>query len=145
MTEADLLRALLDTLLPGDGGDWPAAGSHGLAETMRDMSHLRGDGKEALETVLAKLPEGFAAQSAEDREDQLARIESAEPEAFGAVVVAAYNAYYTDPAVRDTIERLCGYENRPPQPLGYDLPPFDERLLAEVKARGPIWRPVPEE
>ena len=27
----DLRVPLLDTLLPGDGGDWPAAGTHGLA------------------------------------------------------------------------------------------------------------------
>jgi hypothetical protein len=43
---------------------------------------------------------------------------------------------------RDLIARLTGYPNRPPQPEGYALEPFDESLLAAVRARGPIWRQV---
>ncbi len=75
----------------------------------------------------------------------LREIEITRPGAFEQVVKAAYSAYYTDPAVRDVIARLTGYENRPPQPLGYQLPEFDESLLERVRSRGPIWRPVPDE
>lgn len=145
MTAHDLLVVLLDTLLPGDGADWPAAGQHGLAAKTRDMAALQPGGPDALGDMLAMLPADFAARDQADRETALQRIENDRPETFDRVVTAAYNAYYTDPGIRDVIERLTGYENRPPQPLGYELPPFDESLLDQVRARGPIWRPVPEE
>jgi len=140
-----LLPALLDTLLPGDGADWPAAGAHGVAARMDDLAAGAPGGSEALAAVLEALPADFESRPPEDRETLLRRIDADDPDRFARVVTAAYNAYYTDPAVRDVIERLTGYENRPPQPLGYDLPPFDESLLDAVKARGPIWRAVPEE
>jgi len=71
----------------------------------------------------------------------LARFESEDPENFERLLTAAYNAHYTDPGIRDVIARLTGYENRPPQPLGYALEPFDESLLENVKAMKPFWRP----
>ena len=145
MTEKDALVILLDTLLPGDGSDWPAAGQHGLADRTRDLAALFPGGSEALETILTALPKCFTHNAQDMRETQLKAIEDTQPEAFEKTVSAAYNAYYTDPGIRDIIERLTGYENRPPQPEGYDLPPFDESLLDQVKARGPIWREVPEE
>lgn len=145
MIGPDLFPVLLDTLLPGDSGDWPAAGTHGLAERSRKLAAEMPGGTEAMETILKSLPEDFSDTAAAQRELQLREIEAAQPDAFGKLVTAAYNAYYTDPAIRDIIERLTGYENRPPQPQGYALPPFDESLLDQVKARGPIWRPVPEE
>ena len=145
MTVEDPLVILLDTLLPGDGSDWPAAGQHGLAGRTRDLAALFPGGAEALETILAALPKDFAENTQDLRENQLRAIEDTQPEAFEKTVTAAYNAYYTNPGIRGVIERLTGYENRPPQPEGYELPPFDESLLDQVKARGPIWRDVPEE
>lgn len=144
MTDQDMLSALLDTLLPGDGADWPAAGKHGLAERTWTLAEAIPGGKEGLVTILRALPEGFGDVEGAKRESDLKIIEAAQPEAFEKTVTAAYNAYYTDPAIRDVIERLTGYENRPPQPDGYALPPFDESLLDQVRARGPIWRAVPE-
>lgn len=145
MTAGEPLAALLDTLLPGDGAEWPAAGTHGLADRVRELATAMPGGSAALAAVLAALPEDFADGTQTARESRLRRIEAEQPEALEKTVTAAYNAYYTDPAIRDIIERLTGYENRPPQPKGYALPPFDESLLEQVKARGPIWRPVPEE
>lgn len=145
MTTNDLLSILLDTLQPGDEAHWPAAGQHGLAQKTREMAALAPGGLEALESVLEALPPAFPDGSQSSREGMLREIEAAGPEAFEKVVTAAYNAYYTDPGIRDVIEALTGYENRPPQPRGYDLPAFDESLLDQVKARGPIWRPVPDE
>ena len=52
--------ALLDTLLPGDGADWPAAGAHGLAERMSELAAGIPDGAEALTFVLNALPKGFS-------------------------------------------------------------------------------------
>ena len=144
MTALDRLGVLLDTLLPGDGADWPAAGKHGLAERTWTLAEAVPGGTEGLSTIMEALPEGFAGSDYAERESGLKKIEAAHPEAFEKTVTAAYNAYYTDPAIRDIIERLTGYENRPPQPDGYALPPFDESLLDQVRARGPIWRAVPE-
>jgi hypothetical protein len=126
------LAALLDTLLPGDK-DWPAAGSlDGLpAQVAADV---------ALERLLAALPADFAVLDADGREAALQRLEVAEPAAFERLVAATYLAYYTHDAVRAVLERLTGYEARPPQPLGYELPPFDENLLATQKRRAPFWR-----
>lgn len=140
MTET--LKIVLDTLIPGDEGDWQAAGSLGLTDRTRA---LLADAPEAdaVAALLSALPQNFPAASPEAREAALARAEAERPAAFEALLVAAYNAYYTDGRVRDVIARLTGYPNRPPQPEGYDLPPFDERLLDPVRARAPFWREVP--
>ena len=136
------LTALLDTLLPGDGADWPAAGAHGLAVHAATLADDMLGGAEAMAGGLDALPQGFADLPQLRREEFLHEIEAQDARRFDAVITAAYNAYYTDPAIRDIIERLTGYPNRPPQPEGYVLDQFDESLLDAVKARGPIWRPV---
>lgn len=138
----DRLIALLDTLLPGDEADWPAAGAHGLAVRTATLADDMPGGAEAIAGVLDALPQGFADLPQPRREEYLREIEAQDAARFDTVVTAAYNAYYTDPAIRDIIERLTGYPNRPPQPEGYALDPFDESLLDAVKARGQIWRPV---
>lgn len=142
MTQSDAATVLLNTLLPGDDADWPAAGDLGLAAQMAEMAALAPGAPEALDWLLGALPADFATYTQDAREDALRALEAAQPDRFGQVITAAYNAYYTDPRVRDLIERLTGYPNRPPQPEGYALEPFDESLLDAVRARGPIWRQV---
>jgi hypothetical protein len=128
------LDALLDTLLPGDA-DWPAGGALDLAATVETDV-----GADALRALLARLPPDFAAGDADRREAALRAIENDLPEVFGRLVDAAYLAYYTAPRVRMVIERVTGYAARPPQPLGYELEPFDERLLDKQRQRAPFWR-----
>jgi hypothetical protein len=123
----DTLPELLATLLPGDT-DWPSG------DTI--AAFLSADAAPAFATILAQLPPGFVRGD----EATLRAIEAACPEAFERVVTESYLAYYTDPAVRGVIERLTGYEARPPQPHGYALPPFDETVLAVQKQRAPFWR-----
>lgn len=142
MTDVDLLSDLLDTLLPGDGADWPAAGAHGLADRTRELSRDLPGATDAIAAVLKRLPGDFRSLSPEAREQAVRTIEAAEPAAFDLVINAAYSSYYTDSGVRDVIARLTGYENRPPQPLGYALAPFDEDLLKITAARPPFWRKV---
>ena len=128
------LESVLHTLLPGDA-DWPSAGSLDLAEA------VRGDiDAAALTAILEALPAGFAGSDAAAREDALRAIETAQPASFDRLVAAAYLAYYTDSRVRIVIERRTGYAARPPQPLGYELEPFDEALLDARKRRAPFWR-----
>jgi hypothetical protein len=130
------LAAVLDTLLPGDA-DWPAGGTLDLAATVETDV-----GADALRALLDRLPRDFAAGDADRREAVLRAIESDLPEVFARLVDAAYLAYYTAPRVRTVIERMTGYAARPPQPLGYELEPFDERLLDKQRQRAPFWRKV---
>ncbi len=133
MTSDATLDAVLSTLLPGDG-PWPDAGTLGLAATLRtDL----GDHAAALD---AALPPGFAASDEAARVAALRALEAGQPALFERLIAVAYTAYYVDARVRATIERETGYENRPPQPLGYVLAPFDERLLDRQRQRAPFWR-----
>lgn len=133
----DLLARVLDTLLPGDG-PWPAASAVDLADAVR--ADREGDPDGQVDAVLARLPEGFASADAEAREAMLRALEAELPAAFERLVTLAYTAYYVEPRVRAVIERETGYENRPPQPLGYALEPFDERMLETQRKRAPFWR-----
>jgi hypothetical protein len=135
----DALSAILDTLLPGDA-DWPAAGGLGLAGEVRGDLEGTEEGRATLHEIIAALPVDFARGDAAAREATLRRIEAAMPQAFERLVAAAYLAYYVDVRVRAVVERVTGYENRPPQPLGYELEPFDETLLERQKQRAPFWR-----
>lgn len=127
------LEAVLATLLPAQG-PWPS-GAMVAGVVAADLA-ANPQHEAALAWLLAALPAEFAAGD----EDVLRQVEEMVPERFGTVVDAAYLAYYTDPAVRAVLERETGYEARPPQPLGYELPPFDERLLERQRARAPFWR-----
>ena len=139
----ETIKAMLDCLIPGDASGWPAAGQHGLAGRFQELlESLFEEAESYLATVLAGLPDDFPAQGADHQTALLTALESAQPEAFEAVLKACYAAYYTDPEIRRILEEKTGYEARPPQPEGYQLPPFDESLLEPVRARGPIWRKV---
>lgn len=137
-----LVTQILDRLLPGDDADWPAAGALGLAPRVVAFMERTPAGGAALALIVNRLAADFGTAPAQARDEALKALETAEPDAFEQLLVASYNMYYTEPAVRAMIERLTGYENRPPQPLGYDLEPFDENLLTQVRQREPFWRRV---
>ena len=140
----ETIIAMLDCLIPGDATGWPAAGQHGLSNRFLELlDSLFEQADKYLEIMLAELPDNFSALSTEQQTACLSSIESTQPDAFEAVLRACYAAYYTDPRIRQILEKKTGYEARPPQPDGYHLPPFDESLLEPVRARGPIWRKVP--
>lgn len=139
----ETVKAMLDCLIPGDASGWPAAGQHGLTGRFRDLlESLFEEAESYLATVLAGLPDDFPALSADRQTACLTDLERDQPAAFEAVLKACYAAYYTDPKIRQILEKKTGYEARPPQPEGYQLPPFDESLLEPVRTRGPIWRKV---
>jgi hypothetical protein len=133
----DPLASVLDTLLPGDG-PWPSASAVDLAAALR--TDAAGDLEACIAELLGALPPDFAVGDAAAREAMLRAIEASNTAAFERLVTLAYTAYYVEPRVRAVIERETGYENRPPQPLGYALEPFDERLLEIQKKRAPFWR-----
>lgn len=140
----DRLGLVLDRLLPGDPGrGWPSASALGLGAKARRLAAERGE-EAALDALLARLPEGFDGASEAAQVEALAALEADDGDAFARLILYAYGAYYTDPAVRAVVEARTGYPARPPQPLGYELPPFDESLLETVRKRPPFWRRVPE-
>lgn len=138
----DRLTIILNRLLPGDPeAEWPAAGSLGLADRVRSMAAERGEA-ERIDEVQDLLPAEFDEQAEHRQIAALETLETNDPDAFGLMILYAYGAYYTDPRVRKVVEDRTGYPARPPQPDGYELPPFDERLLEKVKQRPPFWRRV---
>jgi hypothetical protein len=140
----NLNRCILDQLIPGDENGWPAAGQLDLYESfILLLERLSDHGLIHLNTVTDNLPTDFCLLSNLEQTQHLTAVEKDYPEAFQMLIKAAYSAYYTDVRVRLILERKTGYEARPPQPLGYDLPVFDETLLDPVRERGPIWRRVP--
>ena len=133
------LSAVLDALVPPDG-DLPGAGGLGLGQAVRSGARQAEPLGVGASRVLDALPAGFGELTSDQQVEQLALLEQRDPAAFGALVNLTYNAYYTDPRVLERIEAKTGYAARPPQPEGYELPPFDEQLLEVVRQREPFWR-----
>ena len=131
------LVALLQTLLPGND-DWPSAGELDLAEAVTARLDMAAGHAEALAELLEALPAEFVDASVEEREGLL-RSHETTPE-FGVALVVAYDAYYVQKQVLALLEERCGYVTRPPQPDGFELPPFDESRLEKQRQREPFWR-----
>jgi hypothetical protein len=136
-----LISTVLDRLLPPNQ-ELPGAGSMGLGAKVEEEARLVPANGAALEQILSQLPADFTRQSSEAQDEALLQVEQAAPQVFFALIVMAYNAYYTDERVLKLIEQETGYAARPPQPLGYELKPFDENLLAKVRQREPFYRKV---
>jgi hypothetical protein len=134
-----MITAFLDTLLPGDG-DFPAASVTGLA------ARLAGHDRFAptLAPVMALLPADFAELDPAARTAAVAAVEAAAPEAFGALLTGVYSLYYTHATVAAAIALATGHADRPPQPMGHTLAPFDPAMVRVPAARAPHWRPIPE-
>lgn len=132
--DAGLLAAVLDRLLPANG-DLAGAGSLGLGA---------GIAAAVAAPVLRVLPAGFSALAPAAQTAALEAVEAASPGPFHELVRFAYVEYYRDSRVLARVEHATGYPNRPPQPLGYELEPFDESLLDVVKARAPHYRDTRE-
>jgi hypothetical protein len=139
--ERALLAAVVATLLPG-GRDWPAAADLDLTDETIRLAGLSLAGLAPLRRLLSSLPAGFPEAGADAREAALAALEAADPAAFGAGMQAAYNAYYIDPRVLAVVAAKTGYRPGAPQPDGFELPPFDEALVAVARTRAPHWRPA---
>jgi hypothetical protein len=133
------LNLVLDTLLPAND-EIPPAGQMGLAGIIVLDAQWAPELGEALRWLSGELPGSFASASAEERIAVLTELEAAQPRLFGGVVNLAYNAYYTDARVLALIERKSGFTATPPQPLGYEIEPFDPAVLTTIKQRQPFWR-----
>ena len=121
------LAALADSLIPGDEDflSASAVGAHGLlAERLRER---RGVGAVAeLLGALRDCAGGSLADLDEDARVEAVRcFERDQPELFAVVRTALYYSYYQSPLVVAAIRKLGFAYNDAPQPLGYQLDPFD--------------------
>jgi gluconate 2-dehydrogenase subunit 3-like protein len=144
--ELQLLREVLDAMIPGTS-TLMAAGQAGAADHVGRRAAaspaLRRRLGEALATIAILAarshPDGFGALDHDQKETVLQSASTETLDAFEALILHAYSGYYALPRVLAGI----GAPDRPPQPLGHEMAPLDERLLARVKLRAPLYRPTP--
>ena len=138
-----LLTAVLERIIP-QSPEMPGAGDLGVTAsieralaTASPLRRLFLDGLVEIELASARQNErGFRDLGPDEQDAVLRAVEEAQPTFFSALVDHTYRGYYTDPRVHEAI----GFESRPPQPLGHQLPPFDPELLARQRQRAPFWR-----
>ena len=82
----------------------------------------------------------FAELAPEQQDDAIKAFESSAASDFANVLEVVYIAYYSRPEVHARI----GWRTGPLQPLGFELPPFDESILDTVRQRPPFWRTASE-
>jgi hypothetical protein len=124
---AGMLAALVDTLVPGDGGRWPSASQVGVHEVLPGrLAEVRGP--KAIED-LAKVLDGCggigAGTDAAACIAVVARFEAEHAALFTLVRNAVYLAYYESPVVVDLIRAHGHLYQAVPHATGYPLPPFD--------------------
>jgi hypothetical protein len=130
---AELLAAVCDALLPGEG-NYPSAAlteTHGIAAS-RLRARYGGQVFEHLARDLERDGTPFIELDEDGRVSALTALEAEKPEFFAFLLAAAYLAYYATPPVIEAI-RLDGHiYNDAPLPLGYELAPFSFTPGVEV-------------
>ncbi len=138
-----LLRSTLNCIIPAraglaGAGDLDVGAS--IERTLSQSAHLRRlffDGLKDIEISTQRGSRQAFMDLAPARQTAvLEMVERAWPAFFVALIEHAYRGYYTLPEA----QRATGWQPRPPQPLGYDLPAFDPSLLEQQRARAPFWR-----
>ena len=129
MTEA-FLHAVVDTLLPADDG-LPSGTKAGVTLALADHGRVL--------TAIAVRSGGEASFVAADEPTRVATLQAVEQEdgaAFDRMIVVLLADY----CEAESVLGAFGWRSGPPQPRGFELPPFDEATLAKAKQRGRIWR-----
>ena len=130
-----VMVAVLDRLVPAVG-DLPAAGAMGVAD---DIDRLLTSGDrfgQALARIVRTLTTEFATLSGDEQDQRLSAVEATVPTDFALLLEISYIAYYSRPEVHARI----GWRTGPLQPLGFELPPFDESVLDTTRRLQPFWR-----
>jgi hypothetical protein len=123
---AQMLRDVVDTLIPGEG-DWPAAslvGVHGVLGA-RLVEMLGENALVDVDLAIRKHGGPLAALDSAGRVNSLRQLESAEPKLFALLRTASYLAYYENPAVIVQIRSLGQPYDAVPIRRGYDIGQFD--------------------
>ncbi|PZC48527.1 MAG: Gluconate 2-dehydrogenase subunit 3 [Chloroflexi bacterium] len=142
---SSLFNQVLERLIPAEDG-FPSAGDLKLEEHIKFMgarhpylNEVFADGFAIInETSNEALGADFVSLATNNKDDVLKLVEKRAPEFFQELLRHTYTGYY----INSTVVRLLKIQGRPPQPEGYDLPPFDLKLLDSVKKRSPFYRKV---
>ena len=141
-SEIEDLAALLDEIIPpSPDGQMPGAGELGLASRIvRELGVQEG----ALEQLCKGLDslrreageQAFAQLPRARRKEIVATVDARDPALVAGLLFPTWVAYYEHPRALAGL----GLKSTPPHPGGYTLEPFDESLLAPVRARPPFYR-----
>ena len=140
-----LFNQVVERLIPaGDG--FPSAGDLKLEKHIEFMitrstylGKLLAEGFAMINEISNEvLGADFVMLSIDNKDDVLKLVEKRAPEFFQELLRHTYTGYY----INSEVVKLLGIQVRPPQPQGYDLPPFDLKLLDSVKRRAPFYRKV---
>ena len=139
-TERAILAVVANRIVPAHDA-LPGAGDLGVPAsielTLAQAPTLRRaflDGLRAID--FAGGEPGFVARVAAEQDAFLQAVETTHPAFFALLVEHTYRGYYALPLV----QRALGLSGEPPQPRGYQLPPFDPALLTIQRQRAPFWR-----
>ena len=146
---SDFLCRVVDTMLPGLPATGvksalPSASELGLHEQLRGHLAAHPDATRFANVLLAITDEagGMVRFVESDELSATATLEAVETTmstGFAAFLFVIAADYYES----EDVLRAFGWRVTPPQPLGYELAPFDETLLAPVKSREQrLWRSV---
>jgi hypothetical protein len=140
--ERNLLRLVLDRLVPADAG-FPAAGDLGLAAHLESVAGATPVARRAFVEGLRQIamaaerlrPDGFAALTGDQQDSVLQGIEKERPEFFEMLVRQTYAGYHS----HATVLRLLGEEG-PPQPRGHRIDPFPLGAVDRVRQNPSTYR-----
>ncbi len=131
----EVMRLVAGAIIPADpardmpGADDPAILDDILASAGRDADDL------------ARALDILGAEGAQITDASLARFRDDHPALAGVLSLVIAQCYYRD----DRVLVAIGMEPRAPFPKGYEVAQGDWSLLDPVRARGPIYRDVPQE
>lgn len=109
-------------------------------DIVADVLRTGGAALALLNEPLEALQAQFAAQP-EQQDAQIETFRSQQSELISLLTMLTLQCYYRDDRVMASLEM----EPRPPFPEGYEVADGDYSLLDPVRARGVIYRPVPDD
>ncbi len=141
--QRELLRAVVDRIIPPADGV-PSATLMGVTEHVEGVAgvspqarSLLANGLKAIEVTSGRNhSKGFLELSDAEMTAVLRQIEIEHPKLFQALVRETYSGYYSNP----TALRAKNLPLSAPQPVGYEVEPFDMSLLEPVRQRGKAYR-----
>ncbi len=145
LTEERLLKALMNIMIPPND-DLLGAGDLGLLDEIKDIFLKRAPYIKSIKKVIealslypaVRLSGGFFGMGNEEKINAIKEIENELSEDFKKLTQAIFSVYYLDERVKSRI----GWDIKSPQPNGFDLPPWNPKILENVKKLKPFWKAV---
>ena len=145
LTEERLLKDLMNIMIPPID-DLLGAGDLGLLDEIKDLFLKRPHYIKSIKKVIEALslhPEtrlsgGFFGMKDEKKINVIKEIENELSEDFKKLTQALFSVYYLDERIKSRI----GWDIKSPQPKGFDLPPWNPKILDNVKKLKPFWKAV---